>query len=246
MKRQRSTQFRGSNRRLGFGPRGFTLVEVMIALGVIGVILMPAVGTIQLMRVQSRTVGLHLIGQNLAVAMTELVKRSGYSEIAYGQQLPGILDTSTVVNPLLDFPRSSTPGADPSQENLPLGAPGGASVAAIDTFLSRLHTGDPDYGSPVLTGDANYFFLSNDQVAALNGYANMDAVPDEERERLLDPGYAWAVSIRNGDPLGEIGGGMAMTGVKHLVVIVKWTDPSRNRPDFAVVESFVAEVAPRM
>ncbi len=74
-------------------------------MGIVAVALLSAVSTIQAARIRARSVGINLIAQNLSAAMMELIKRSGYMEIAYSQVLPDILTTADTINPLLDFPR---------------------------------------------------------------------------------------------------------------------------------------------
>jgi len=225
---------------------GFTLVEVMFAVLIIGIAIVPSVTMIQQVRVRSRSVGLALIGQNLAVAMTELIKRSGYNEIEYDEPMPDVLDTGSAPNPLLEIPRSIVGDPNSTVANLPAGPPGGANATQMEAFLQRFREGDPDLESTVLASNTNYLALSRDQVAALNGYANFASLSVDEAETLLDPQYAWGFYVADGDPAGVIGGGVASTGVKRVVVVVKWIDVRRNRSDFTVIETYVSEVGSRL
>ena len=111
-------------------------------------------------------------------------------------------------------------------------------------FFSEYREGTATAESPVISSDVNYLFFSPDQIEALNG--RIVGGDGEEETPLLDPRYGWGVFVTDGDPDDDIGGGLPNTGVKHVAVVVKWTDPGRNRVDFTVLESFVAEVAPRM
>lgn len=237
---------RRTGTRPGYSSKGFSLLEVLFAMVILTIAIVPSIMTVQQTRIRARSVGLNLIGQNLAVAMTELVKRSGYDEIAYAQAMPDILDAGSIPNPLLDFPRSEgSPGGD-QQSVIPAGPPGDASEGEIDSFLATLRSGEFDHESSLITSNTNYLFFSPDQIAALNGYESFDAVPDDLKERLLDPQYAWGLIVRDGDPDGDVGGGVVNTGLKHIVVIVKWIDVRRNRRDYTALETYVSEVAPRM
>lgn len=218
----------------------------MFAIGIFGVILLPAIGTIQSARLQTRSVSLNLVGQNLATAMMELVKRSGYNEIAYGQPLPSILNTAQVPSVLLDFPRSAAPGIDAQEPSLPSGAPGGVSPESMASFLSDFRAGQINPASPIIVSNANYLFFSRDQVAAMNGYDRWEFVPAEEQESLLDPQYAWGLFIADGDPAGIIAGGVPGSAVKRIAIVVKWNDPRSGQARFTALETFVAEVAPRL
>ncbi len=218
----------------------------MFAIGIFGLVLLPSIGTIQSARLQTRSVSLNLVGQNMATAMMELVKRSGYNEIAYGQSLPSILDTAQVPSVLLDFPRSAAPGLDTREPALPGGAPGGASAEAMALFLSSFREGRINPESPIVTNNTNYLFFSRDQVAAMNGYDRWEFVPVEEQESLLDPQFAWGLFVTDGDPAGVIAGGVPGSAVKRIAVVVKWNDLRTGRPGFTVLETFVAEVGPRL
>lgn len=226
--------------------RGFTLIEVMMAVLILGIAIVPSITMIQQARIQARSVGLMLIGQNLAVAMTELIKRSGYNEIAYDQPMPDILDAGSAVNPLLEIPRSPVGSPTVEVANLPAGAPGGASAAQVEVFLQRFNDGDPDLDSLVIGNDTNYLALSRDQVAALNGYDDFASLTSEQAATLLDPQYAWAFYVTDGDPAGTIGAGAPNTGVKRVVIIVKWRDVRLDRVGFTMIETFVSEVGPRL
>src|SRR5689334_16464899 len=116
---------RQPSRPPGPDSNAFTFVEVIIAVLIIALCLVPTIGTIQAARIRARAVGLNLIGENLAVAMMELIKRSGYNEIAYGQAMPAVLGTSTTVNPLLDFPRRVGSSSGAVASTIPAGPPGG-------------------------------------------------------------------------------------------------------------------------
>lgn len=225
---------------------GFSLVEVMIAVAIMGIIIVPAIGTIQAGRVRARAVGLNLIGQNLAVSLMEEIKRAGFGEIAYGRPMSDIMDTPAVPSPLLDFPRAETEGDTVKAVNLPDGAPGGSTASEIQDFVNQYRTGAPDRTSSVLTSDENYYYFTPDQIAAMNGYANFAAVPDADKAKVLDARFAWGVYLGDGDPADAIGGGDPLTRLTRIVTIVKWNDPTRNRLEFTIVESFVSEVAPRM
>jgi prepilin-type N-terminal cleavage/methylation domain-containing protein len=221
---------------------GFTLIEVMIAIGIIAVVLIASVSTIQTARIRARSVGMNLIGQNLSAAMMELIKRSGYMEISYNQTLPGILVTANTINPLLDFPRQLGSSTGASSLSIPAGAPGGVSNTTMDVFLSDYHSGSADRESTVITSGTNYLFFSPDQIAAMNGYDDSASVP--QGTNLLDPQFAWSVYIKV-DPAGNSGGAVGYD-IKRVVVIVKWFDPRRNRDDFTLLDSYVSRVAPRI
>ena len=109
--RGRGLFWRGDFPTRGRARRGVTLVEALIGVGLMGLVLVPSLLTIQWSRLQSRNISQEMIAQNVAVALMEMVKRSGYNEIAYGQPLPDVLDT-TGTNPLLDFPRTSMMGTE--------------------------------------------------------------------------------------------------------------------------------------
>lgn len=237
-------QFRG--RRTRPAATAFTLVEVLIAMVIVSVALIPSILTIQRMRLHARSTSYHLVGMNLAVAMTELVKRSGYDEIAYGQPMPDIMGVDVVPSPLLDFPRSNKQGTETDFANLQAGIAGGASQEQLDAFVASVREGEPNRNSPVVTSDTNYLYFSPDQVAAINGYEDFDSVPVEERDELLNPGYAWGIALTDADPGDAIGGGFMNTGLRKITVVVKWTDVQRGLIDFAVIETIVAEMAPRM
>lgn len=226
--------------------RGFTFIEVLIALFVAAIALIPSIAMIQQTRIHSKSVGYNLVGMNLAVAMMELVKRSGHNEIEYGQPMPAILDVASIPSPLLDFPRSNADGTETGYSLLQSGIAGDATQSQLDAFLQSVRDGNPDRDSPVVTNDENYLFFSPDQVAAMNGVDDLNSLTEEEQARLLNPGYAWGIAISNADPANAIGAGFPNTGLKRIVVIVKWTDVRRGFLDFAVLESIVAEVAPRM
>jgi prepilin-type N-terminal cleavage/methylation domain-containing protein len=241
---KKTAQVTPSSRALS--DRGFTLVEVMVAVVIVSVALIPSILTIQRVRLHARSTSYNLVGMNLAVAMTELVKRSGYNEIAYNQPMPDILGVDDVPNPLLDFPRSNKLGTETDFANLQAGIAGGATDSQLDAFVAGVRSGSPNRNSPVVTSDTNYLFFSPDQVAAINGYADFDSVPEEEQAQLLNPGFAWGIAITDADPGQAIGGGFMNTGLRKITVIVKWTDVQRGLIDFAVIETVVAEMAPRM
>lgn len=224
----------------------FTLIEVLVAMLIVSIALIPSIAAIQRMRLHSRSTSYNLVGMNLAVAMTELVKRSGYNEIDYNQPMPAILDVSTIPSALLDFPRSNADGTETSIGNLQGGVAGGANETELSAFVASIRNGAPDRTSPVVTNDTNYLFFSPDQVAVMNGYTDFDSLEPEQQAELLNPGYAWGIAITDADPGDVIGNGFPNTGLKKLTVIVKWTDVRRNLIDFAVLETIVAEMAPRM
>jgi hypothetical protein len=226
--------------------RGLTFIEILMAIFVVSVALIPSIAMIQQTRIHARSVGYNLVGMNLAVAMTELVKRSGYNEVEYGFELPGILDVADAPNPLLDFPRSNADGSETGIDVLQAGIAGGATQAQLEAFLENAREGTPDRNSPVLTSDTNYLFFSPDQIAAMNGIDDLNELSEEEQDELLNPAYAWGIAIENGDPLDEIGQGFPGTGIKKVVIIVKWRDVRRGFRDFAVIETMLAEKANRM
>ena len=78
----------------------------------------------------------------------------------------------------------------------------------------------------------------------MNGYEDFASVPNEKKDRLLDPGYAWGVFIADSTLGGEAV--VPGTGLKQIVIVVKWTDTSRNRQRYTLLETFVSQVAPRM
>jgi Tfp pilus assembly protein PilV len=158
----------------GRSSRGLTFVEILIAMFVMSIALIPSIAMIQQTRVHARSVGYNLVGMNLAVAMTELVKRSGYNEVAYGWELPGILDVTDAPNPLLDFPRSNADGSNTEINELQAGIAGGATQAQLDAFLEAAREGAPDRDSPVLTSDTNYLFFSPEQIGAMNGIDDLE------------------------------------------------------------------------
>jgi prepilin-type N-terminal cleavage/methylation domain-containing protein len=234
------------HRQKGQLETGFTLVEVMVAMLIVSIALIPSIAAIQRVRIHARSTSYNLVGMNLAVAMTELVKRSGYNEIDYGQPMPAILDVATIPSALLDFPRSNATGTETDLANLQAGIAGGASETQLGAFVSSIRNGAPNRTSPVVASDTNYLFFSPDQVAVMNGFPDFDSLEPEQQAELLNPGYAWGIAITDADPGDTIGNGFPNTGLKKLTVIVKWTDVRRNLTDFAVLETIVAEMAPRM
>jgi prepilin-type N-terminal cleavage/methylation domain-containing protein len=226
--------------------RGLTFIEILVAIFIVSVALIPSIAMVQQTRIHARTVGYNLVGMNLAVAMTELVKRSGYNEVEYGWALPGILDSADAPNPLLDFPRSNADGSNTEINVLQAGIAGGATPEELEEFLENAREGTPDRESPVIVNDENYLFFSPEQIGAMNGIDDLSLLSEEELAELLNPAYAWGIAIEDGDPADEIGQGYAGTGLKKVVVIVKWRDVRRGFRDFAVLETIIAEKANRM
>jgi prepilin-type N-terminal cleavage/methylation domain-containing protein len=222
--------------------RGFTLLEVMIAVAIIAIAMTSSIATIQMGRVHARAVSLEVIGQNLAVAMTELVKRSGYTEIAYGQDLPSILGTASSINPLLELPRQSGSSSGSTLTVLPAGPPGGVTNLVMEDFLQDWRDGTIDFSSSVVSGSTNYLYFSDDQIAALSGYEDADSVP--EGVSVLDAQFAWGVYVTT-DAAGGSGGAIGYP-IKHLAIVVKWDDPRRASTQYVVVESYVSQVSPRL
>ena len=220
----------------------FTLIEVMIAVAIIAIAMIPSIATIQAGRINARAMTLEMIGQNMAVAMMELVKRSGYSEIDYGESLPAILSTAATVNPLLELPRRAGSSSGAEVALLPAGLPGGVAEDDFLTFLQDWRDGDLDTDNTIITNDTNYLFYSDDQIAALSGYDDADSVPDDET--VLDAEFAWGFYVS--DDAAGAGGGAIGHPLKHIAIIVKWTEPRRDRTQYVIVETFVSEVSPRL
>jgi len=211
--------------------KGYTLIEAVVGVGLMALVLVPSLLTIQWARLQSRNVSLEMIAQNVAVALMEMIKRSGYNEIAYGQPLPDVLDT-TGTSPLLDFPRTSMTGSAVLTA-LPAGPAGDATHPSQYRYTSGLTP------SPQISSDANYMRFSADQVAALNGYADAAAAAGAGA-KLLDPQLAWGVYI-------EAHTTPAMTyPVKLIVIVVKWKGNWGQRVRFTVLRTLVSERTTRI
>ena len=202
-----------------------------MAVGLMALVLVPSLLTIQWVRLQSRNVSLEMVAQNVAVALMEMVKRSGYNEIAYGQPLPDVLDT-TGTNPLLDFPRTSMTGSA-VLTTLPAGTAGDATDPSQYRYTSGLTP------SSQISSDANYMRFSADQVAALNGYADAAAAAGAGA-KLLDPQLAWGVYIQDHTT-------PAMTyPVKLVVIVVKWKGNWGKRARFTVLRTLVSQRTTRI
>jgi type II secretory pathway pseudopilin PulG len=164
--------------------RGMTLIDSLFATMIVAVVAGGSLTAIQWSRLQSRNLSLDVMAQNMAVSLTEMVKRSGYGEIEYGASLPDLLVTSDT-SPILNFPAGENPPEDPT---LPAGAAGGAtSSTAYDTPSNRSIPS-------AVSSNTNYLALSNDQIAALNGYASYSAAQSAGAS-LLNPGLLWGIFI---------------------------------------------------
>jgi type II secretory pathway pseudopilin PulG len=237
--------------RVRGGEGGFSLIEVLFAIGIMAIMIVPVVTTIQTARIRAKRISLNLVGQNLAVAMMEMTKRAAWNDLAYGRWLPAVLDTTTVPTMLLDFPRQPEPDSNgDDQDFLPPGPPSGATEAAMETFLAAYREGTTSpielADDPIITSDVNYYFFSQDQVAELNGFDDWADIPDEEKGNVLDPQFAWGLYIADGDPNQVIGGGFPNTGLRHVAIIVKWIDPRNSRRSFAVLEGHICQAATRL
>jgi prepilin-type N-terminal cleavage/methylation domain-containing protein len=221
---------------------GFTLVEVMIAVSIIAIAVLGSITAIQTGRIHARSISQEIIGQNLAAAMMELVKRSGYDEIGYGEDLPGIMGTASTVNPLLEMPRQVGSSAGDTDDDLPGGPPGGVSANDFADFLADWRTGEIDPSSQVVANSTNYLFFSDDQIAALSGYDDADDIPDGVN--VLDSQFAWGVFVAT-DAAGS-GGGAIGYPLKHLAIVVKWIDPRKQNTRYIVLESYISQVGPRL
>ena len=236
LKNTRSAAGKDLARRLALVPtsrgrRGFTLVEAVIGVGLMGLVLVPSLLTIQWSRLQSRNISQEMIAQNLAVALMEMVKRSGYNEIAYGQPLPDVLDT-TATNPLLDFPRTAMTGTTVLTA-LPPGAAGNAIAPEQYRYAASLAP------TAQVSSNVNYMRFSASQVAALNGYPTLQAAQDAGA-KILDSQLAWGVYIEEHTT-------PAMTyPVKMLVVIVKWRANYGERVRFTTLRTLVSQRTTRI
>lgn len=210
--------------------KAFTLVEVMVAVVIVATSVPASLLTIQWARVQSQNLSLEMVGQNMAVALMEMIKRSGYDAVAYGQDLPNLLTASTG-SKLLEFPRTPIAGGAQAGK-LPAGAAGGATSPAAYKYTKGLTP------STALTSNTNYLTLSADQIAALNGYANNASVPSGVG--LLNPNMAWGVYIQaQTNPV--------MTNpVKLVVVVIKWKSNYGGRVRFATVSTLISSKVQRI
>ena len=201
--------------------RGFTLVETLIAVGIIGITISGSLLTIQASRLHSRNVSLEMVAQNMAASLMEMVKRSGYNEVAYGSDLPDLLQTNTT-SAILNFPAGETP---PEQPKLPAGAAGGAT--------------DPTaYDNPSALSNANFLKMSADQIAALNGYQNDAAVPDGVN--LLDPKLEWGVYIEEQSDVTIV------YPVKLVVIVVKWKSNWGERDRLVTLRTLISDRTSRI
>jgi prepilin-type N-terminal cleavage/methylation domain-containing protein len=241
-----SNSSQSSRRTVGargtLGRRGFTLVEVMIAVVIIALAVAPSISAIQSGRIAARSTSLEVIGQDLASSMMELIKRSGFDEIVYGGDLPTIMDTAATVSPLLELPRQIGSSGGATANTLPGGPPGSVSDTAMEAFLTGWRAGTVDRGAGVVTSSTNYLFFSDDQIAALSGYDNAADVPEEVS--VLNAQYCWGFFVTT-DPAGGAGGAIGYP-LKHVTVVVKWRDVRRNRPQYVAIESYVSAVGPRL
>lgn len=237
--------------------RAYSLIEVLIAISIITIIMVPAIGTIQGARLRSKSTSVNLMSENLAVTLMELVKNYNWSASPYGTSIGNVdVDAGASLNPLLNIPRSSAPGGGgTTQANMPAGPPGGASQSNFEQFLSDFRTGAKTMAQlgadSIITNNQNYYFYNRDQIAALNGYSSyaawqtaMNALPANKRTPLLDSQIGWGFFVRaftgykNIDPAQDVADDM-----RHVAVIVKWRDPSKNPNQaaswqFTILESY--------
>jgi len=90
------------------GRRAFTLVEVMIASGIAGIVILAVLGVVTANRIQRQKTFERSIALNIARSYLEYVRNTSYRQLAYGAQLPLSMDDG--VN--LTLPGSATTWVD--------------------------------------------------------------------------------------------------------------------------------------
>jgi prepilin-type N-terminal cleavage/methylation domain-containing protein len=207
--------------------RAYSLVEVMVGVALIAILLPGAITAIQWSRVQSRNISLGILAENTAQALMEMVKRGGYENITYGGAFPDLMETEeegevVYAHPLLDFPRSA---GRTLTTTLPAGAVGNAS--GPEDFVM----GNDGIPSAILS-DVNYLQMSDDQIAALNGYRSMSDVP--EGANMLNPQLSWGVYVEEelsiADPLKRH---------KLVIVAVKWQNALSGKVRYTTSRALV-------
>lgn len=240
--------------------RAFSLLEVMFAIMIIAIIMVPSITAIQSSRMRMRSVSQHLVAENLAVSVMEMVKRAGFFDYAYGNSFNYVNNQDSLPSPLLDFPRSDEPGEDGAMQNtLPAGAPGGVTDDEFAQFLSDYRSGAVSMKElaedTAIADDTNYYFYSPNQVAAINGYDSWDDIPAEDddstpninedkTQTLLDPQYAWGFYVQSND--GPDGTANTTDDLRHVAVVVKWIDTRTGDRRFVALESWIVYVAHRL
>ena len=211
-----------------FSRRGYSLIEVMVGVALIAVLLPGAITAIQWSRIQSRNISLGILGENVAQALMEMVKRGGYENIWYGREFPDLTGLGeggeTGDNPLLDFPRTNSSGG--LATNLPSGA---AGIAANAGGYDRGEDGSVP--AAVLSPD-NYLELSADQIAALNGYGSASDVPEDTN--LLDPNLAWGIYVEEETSVSN-----PNNAYKLVVIVVKWQNANSGKVRFTTSRALV-------
>jgi len=240
--------------------RAYSLLEVLFAIMIIAIIMVPSISAIQASRVRMRTLSQHLVAENLAVSVMEMIKRAGFSDYAYGNAFQQTLDQDAMASSLLDFPKNDEPGEDGTEQNaLPAGAPGGVENDDFAAFLSDYRSGEVSMDElaeeTAISSDENYYFYSQDQVAAINGYESWADIPAEDDEStpgvnedktqtLLDPQYAWGFFVQGHD--GPDGTADTTDDLLHVAVVVKWIDTRTGVRRFVALESWIVYVAHRL
>lgn len=240
--------------------RAYSLLEVLFAVMIIAIIMVPSISAIQASRVRMRSMSQHLVAENLAVSVMEMIKRAGFSDYQYGNAFQQTLAQDAMASPLLDFPKNDAAGEDGAEQSaLPAGAPGGVEDDEFATFLSDYRSGEVSMTelaeNDAIASDENYYFYSQNQVAAINGYASWADIPDEDddstphvnedkTQTLLDPNYAWGFFVQSHD--GPDATSLTTDDLLHVAVVVKWLDTRTGVRRFVVLESWIVYVAHRL